>query len=292
VYVVQNTSSTSSLLGFAASAGASATPTVVLNAPAGEPFGAQAVDATGNLYLGVNAATPAILVYAAGSTGNALPARTITGQSTTLRAIGAMAVDGTGQIYADIGSSILVFAANADGNAAPARVISGTATGVNFASSIAVDASGNLYVVNVLPPVGVLVFSATATGNVAPTRTILSSSLTRCFGVGVDAAGNVYAADDVPPASTILEFAAGSSGTVTPTRMLTSVSSLAIGGVAVDAQGTIYAVTVPPGMAGGAAAGTPSITVFPAGGSGVTAASATISSTSWTQSNYGQIAIQ
>ena len=89
----------------------------------------------------------------------------------------SIAVDATGEIYALSGNSIRVFAASATGTSTPVRLITGSLTLLNSPSSIAVDSAQNIYVANTAGD-NVLVFSSTATGNVAP-ASILAGTTTQ-----------------------------------------------------------------------------------------------------------------
>jgi len=86
-----------------------------------------AVDSAGNIYAAngnVNGSTPSIVVFSAGSTGNAAPVRTITGAATTMIAPGNLSVDSEGNVYVLNDLNVLKFGANATGNVAPSATIS------------------------------------------------------------------------------------------------------------------------------------------------------------------------
>jgi hypothetical protein len=100
-----------------------------------------AVDSTGNLYVsnlpsGQNA-SPEILEFSAGSTGNIAPTRTISGPATTMTSIGGLALDSAGNIYVLNDLNLLKFAPSATGDAAPIAAIT-TPTSLIFSDSIAV----------------------------------------------------------------------------------------------------------------------------------------------------------
>jgi hypothetical protein len=100
-----------------------------------------ALDSAGNIYVsnlpsGQNA-SPEILEFSAGSTGNIAPTRTISGPATTMNAIGSLALDTAGNIYVLNDLNLLKFAPNAMGNVAPIATIT-TPTSLIFANSIAV----------------------------------------------------------------------------------------------------------------------------------------------------------
>ncbi|HEY4010725.1 MAG TPA: hypothetical protein VGM11_11285 [Acidobacteriaceae bacterium] len=186
------------------------TPSSTLTAPKGVVFSAMAQDSGGNLYVGAyqstDVLTQEILVYAPGASGAATPERTISGTSTQLSTKGvslpedqlngilALAVDGTGQVYATAGPSILVFAAGADGNVAPTRVLSA----VTYVTALAVDSAGDLLAANVSSDLSIgdaLEFSATANGNAAPTHTYGGAEMSFAFGLDVDGKDDVYVSD-------------------------------------------------------------------------------------------------
>jgi hypothetical protein len=289
VYVVQN-GSTSSILEFPASALSSATPSNTITIPMQTTFCAVAVDASGNLYVSASTvANPTlyqVLVYAPGATGNATATRTITGFSNY---VVSLAVDSTGQLYALSGNTISVFAANATGNATPVRQITGSATLLNSPYSLAVDSAQNIYVANTEAE-NIVVFSASANGNVAPTRTIAGSNtqLYYSWGIAVDAAGDIFATTQnrtaSPAVSSVLEFAPNANGNALPTMTLTDFAGDPIAGIDVDDAGNLYVLVIDNYLM--------TVDVFSAGASGGRAPEQNINSTAWTNSDYGQIAIQ
>lgn len=293
LYVVQDGSAalTNSVLQFPANGSGSLAPANTVTVPSQTAYDAVAVDTAGNLYVSASVVTAPpflneILVYAAGATGSATPARTITGPSLST-SISSIAVDSTGEVYALSGNSIGVFAANASTNATPLRQIAGALTQLNSASAIAVDAAQNIYVANTAGG-NVLVFSSTQSGNVAPAGIITGTSgnLGAPSGVAIDSSGDIYVASFNQPSnsSAVLEFAPGATGNATPTRTLTSVASDTLAGLAVDALDNLYVYT--------ATGSQLAVDVFSPNQSGSSAPSRTISSTAWTASNYGQIAVR
>lgn len=293
LYVVQNNATTnvSSVLEFPATGQGSITPIAALNAPTGFIFSTAAVDDSGNIYVAAyNLDTPQvseILEYASGATGAASPIRTLT--LPPVMTPGAIAVDATGQVYVLLygGNEINIYAAGATGNAAPTRQINGPMALLNDALSLAVDSAQNIYVANNYGS-NVLVFASTANGSVLPTRVIVGNA-TGLFlwpsGITVDAVGDIFTTSDSLATQVLLEFAPGANGNVAPIRSLDSPSAQLFLGVAVDATGNLYTVNENPSTL------VPSILVYSPNASGITAPTATITSTAWTASHYGQIAI-
>jgi hypothetical protein len=139
-----------SILVFNSGATANASPSSTLGGDKTNIYTARgvALDTAGNIYVASLAlnpppnspldATPSILEFAAGATGNVAPIRTITGLATTMGYIGNLRVDSAGNIYVLSGTTILKFAADATGNAAPAASITSRSY-FQFDGSIAVQ---------------------------------------------------------------------------------------------------------------------------------------------------------
>jgi hypothetical protein len=167
-----------------------------LNGSSGYPAGL-AVDAAGNIVFAVaNAPTDTnpgqtesdqIEIFTPGQSGNATPARTISGPQSQLTQIAGLALDPKGNIYVEMvdystnnNPAILQFTGGADPttSSAPVTAIAGSATMLSrfFLESLAVDAAGYTYVLDYTFP-GVttsylLRFAPGATGNVTPDATI------------------------------------------------------------------------------------------------------------------------
>jgi serine/threonine protein kinase, bacterial len=150
---------------------------------------------------GVSAESDQIEVFSPDQTGNATPARTISGPQSQLTQISGLGVDGAGNIYVEMSTvgtaadpTILEFAGGANGtvSTAPINRISGTQTMFSsfLLDSLTVDGPGNIYVLTYTfpytgpgtEPFYMLRFAAGATGNAVPTAALLSVS-----GVGIAA---------------------------------------------------------------------------------------------------------
>jgi hypothetical protein len=228
--------------------------------------------------------------YPADGAGDIAPVGKIAGSSTKLAGIVQMALDGSGKIYVlgknglgNSGQSIEVFAAGADGNVAPIATLAGPSTGLVGALSLAVDAAGKMYVAGSIPCAactsathpGIMVFAAGANGDMAPQQVIAPDPYPTPDNtgldagdlfVGVDAGGNIYAADSY--SQKVLVFAPNARGNVLPLRVLSGDKTLLHGceAVAFDGAGRLYVANY-----NGA-----SVTVYAPGASGNVAPTATI----------------
>jgi len=169
-----------------------------LNGDNGYPAGL-AVDANGNIVFAVSnlptdtnpgqTESDQIEIFTPSQSGNATPARTISGPQSQLTQIAGLALDPKGNIYVEMvdystnnNPAILQFTGGADPttSSAPVTAIAGSKTMLSrfFLESLAVDAAGNTYVLDYTFP-GVttnylLRFAPGATGNVTPDATIPS----------------------------------------------------------------------------------------------------------------------
>ena len=207
----------STIVEFAAGANGNVAPIRTINVAqypnstgGGYPAGL-AVDGSGNIVFavsnpqtldgGVSAESDEIEVFTPDQTGNATPARTISGPLSQLTQISGLGVDGAENIYVEMSTvvtgadpTMLEFAGGANGSVstAPINRISGTQTMLSrfLLNSLTVDGPGNIYVLTYTfpftgpgtEPFYMLRFAAGATGNAVPTAALLSVS-----GVGIAA---------------------------------------------------------------------------------------------------------
>jgi hypothetical protein len=241
---------------YPASANETASPTATIATPSTTANSYVAADQSGQLYVGIQAGKPEVLVFPAGSSGTASPARMILGSAASFNVPGPMVVDSASQLYVvDPTGSISVFSSAANGATAPMRHIQGSLTQLADAavpSAISVDAAGNVYVALESTSANVaewtiLVFSPSATGNVAPARVITASnqcSLDNSFQVALDAKGNFYVACWENEASEIIEFASNGTTAAIPVKAITGPAT-GLGTVlalSVDGAGNVYAL--------------------------------------------------
>ena len=251
--------------------GSSSTDNTGLNYPVGI-----ARDGAGRLYV-TNPGPNTVTVFAAGASGNATPATTIstispanqTGYPT------GIALDPAGNVYVTnnqyratgngIYPSVTVYAPGAGGTAPPTRTITGAHTGMNGPVGIARDAAGNLYVANAGNSCcglgnSITVYGAGARGDAAPTATIVggNTGLDAPSGVALDAAGHLYVAN--ADGNSITVYGSRATGNATPSATITG-GSTGLNrpvGIALDVAGRIYVAN----------SGDNSITVYAAGASG------------------------
>ncbi len=182
---------------------------------------------------------PAILLWPAGSNGNASPQSSYSGSKTGLTEPSGVALDAAGRVYVSSGSSIEVFGSS-KGNVAPLYKISGSATGLWSPEEIAIDPSTQHLLVADEYFKKISVFAAGAHGNVAPIETITGSAtgLDSPYGVAIDPAGYIYVGNcpqSAPHIGSIEVFAPGAKGNASPvqrivgkTANLTCVSGLTV----------------------------------------------------------------
>ncbi|MGB0061537.1 NHL repeat-containing protein [Candidatus Binatus sp.] len=247
-----------------------------------------ALDSAGNIYLSERGnpyypygPPPSVLVYPAGSNGNAAPIATISGRKTGLKNPVGIAVDSLGKIYVADARKVLVYPAGSNGDAAPFAVIGLSKTGKQGADGIAVDSSGNIYVAEpgnaltggpILPKVYVYaaLTSRRRRPNEHPIATITGSNsgLISINGIAVDSSANIYVAQWYPVASVFVYPAVGSStGRLDESPIATiSGTDTDLGfplAIALDSSGNIYVVDID-----GFGNGTAAVFVYPAGSNG------------------------
>ena len=186
------------------------------------------IDAQNTLYIANCGAcsgfsgVEAVLVFAAGASGNVAPIREITGSNTGFSGTTAVALDGAGNMLVADSSgspSIFVFPATATGNVAPSGSINGSNTGLNEPQCVYVDITGEIYVCNFSNTI--TVYAAGARGNVAPIRTIAGANTQLSYPneIRFDAAGNMYVVNFFN--NTVAVFPPNANGNQTPLYTLT-----------------------------------------------------------------------
>ena len=202
-----------------------------------------------------------ILDFAVDSSTNATPKGTLI--VPTALFVRSVATDSAGQIYVggDLANGlnapteeILVYAAGATGSATPLRTITldGSGASLVYPGSMTVDAAGVIYATGPGGNVGVI--AAGANGETTPERLLTSGDLTGPVGIAVDAAGEIFVANETLEGpgddyvgGSILVFASGANGRDAPTRVITGPAPTATAdnaffGIAVDSAGDITTV--------------------------------------------------
>jgi hypothetical protein len=133
----QNSPTQGGILFFAAGASGNVAPTRAINFPVGDSIESVAVDGKGNVYATDDppSSGSSILEFTSGSSGQAAPAKTISGSATGLYEVYGLGVDGAGNLFVEnksapssSGSTLYIdeFAPTASGNVAPAASMSST----------------------------------------------------------------------------------------------------------------------------------------------------------------------
>ncbi len=161
-----------------------------------------------------NGTDSSITEYAPGSTGNATPSATISGDDTGLDDPAAIVVDPAGDVFIanENSSTVEEFAPGASGDATPAATISGSNTGLDGPDGLALNAAGDLYVAN-LDGDSVVEFGPGASGNATPILTLSSSGIedgSPLDGLAFNSAGDMFVAMSADDG--VGEFAPGASG--------------------------------------------------------------------------------
>jgi hypothetical protein len=241
-----------------------------------------ALDSEGNIYVTSEVwnagayAGDSVVVFSAGSKGNASPIAIIAGPHTKMRGVHSIAVDSIGSIYvgaiepAPVG--VRIFAAGSNGDVGPRAAIGGSNTELQGANGIAVSPKGALFVGNSSPLSkgnAVIVFPAGSNGNVTPSAVISGDNRDNGpVGVALNPRGNIYVLNaarfDVP--ANIRIYSAGSNGNVPPIATIsgsnTGLDGRAVRGIALDSKENIYVTS------DGHDSTESSITVFRAGSNG------------------------
>ena len=127
------------------------------------------------------ASSSAVLVFAAGASGDASPIQRITGSATQLLPhVMGVSLDSAFNIYATSDATyhhgrITVYAPSANGNAAPVSVLQGPATTFGVLDKVELDPTGQIFVTN---DAAVDVFAPGASGNAAPAAIIAGPNTT------------------------------------------------------------------------------------------------------------------
>ncbi len=201
------------------------------------------------------------------NTGGAVPPNvygevsTFAGPNNGLQSPAGVAIDAAGNIYIgdDAASKILkispggVVSTFAGGTLPGSTDGIGTAAGFDHPHGVAVDAAGNVYVadqgnnlVRKITPDGTVSTLAGSGTHGAADGTGTAASFNNPFGVAVDAAGNVYVADEgnnlirkITPGGVVTTFAG--NGTIGGTDGSATAASFNYPqGIAIDAAGNIY----------------------------------------------------
>jgi len=227
-----------------------------------------AVDAAGNVYVSdgnnlIRKITPSGVVTTFAGSGKA-GSQNGTGIAASFNGATGVAVDAAGNVYVSDGNNLIrkitpsgVVTTLAGGGLRLGYVTNGTGTAAtfNYPYSLAADAGGNVYVsdqgyylIRKITPSGVVTTLAGSGGQGDANGTGTAASFDDPTGVAVDAAGNVYVADDennlirkITPSGVVSTFAgSGKAGSENGTGI--SASFNAPNGVAVDAAGNVYVV--------------------------------------------------
>ncbi|HUO05185.1 MAG TPA: hypothetical protein VMU16_08310 [Candidatus Binataceae bacterium] len=198
------------------------------------------VDPVGNDYVsnrhGGSLGLGSITVFAAGSSGDAIPTNTIAGGATGLNNLQGITLDSASNIYVSnapaspsIRASAMKFSAGSSGNIPPSATIRGTLTGIVAPHGAAVDASGKIYIANKLggpsQKGSVTIFAPGSSGNTAPIATITGpdTGLNHPLGITLDSTGNLYVAN--PANNSVTVYSPGSTGDAIPIAVIKGAST-------------------------------------------------------------------
>jgi len=187
-------------------------PDTMLASPNGVALGAD-----GSIYVANDGTPNSINVYAAGSSGDAVPTRVITCGG--LATPGGISLDGAGNLFvANIsGKSISVFGPTDSGCVSGNRMILGLHTCLFNPQDVHARADGTAYVAS---EDRVLVFRPNAHGDATPIQKITGSNTrlrVNVMGVSLDSALNIYAtSDSANRPGRVTVYAPGANGNVAP----------------------------------------------------------------------------
>jgi sugar lactone lactonase YvrE len=164
-----------------------------------------ALDSGGNLYVlnGQTGVTQfgSVIVYPAGSSGDAIPSTTITSNFTGIKGASSVALDSMGNIYvanelSGSGGSINIYPAGSYATGPPIATIAGANTELSGPSRIALDSSGNLFVLNG-GDYAITEYPAGSAGDAMPNGTLSIDQSGKSFptGMAVGRGGAVYIAN-------------------------------------------------------------------------------------------------
>jgi hypothetical protein len=231
-------------LAFLAIAGASIGAMLGCGGNPGKP----PIEAAKNVYViqnnnANNVENDSLLVFAAAASGSAMPTGTLQLPSNVVAL--ATAVGPDGKIYVGAATSenageVLIYAAGATGTATPQATLLGGEGSFNVPFYLAVSSKGQLYVAS--EDNSIASFAAGATGAATPAQYLTNyvTSGDYLSGLGVDAAGEIFAMDE--KAEVIDVFAAGATGASAPARSIQASSAGSFGdlyGMAVDDAGDV-----------------------------------------------------
>jgi hypothetical protein len=204
---------------------------------------------------GVNLSTPGIYVtnasntisiFAIDASGDAVPARAITGSATGLSLPIGLQVDHLNNIYVANrqGGTITVYASSANGNAAPIRTL--TATNMGSPEGLALGPGEDVYA-STCPSCGagnggdVGVFHFPVNATTSDFSIAGDASFTDPDGLAIDDANDIIVGNAF--GGVVATFAAGSTGSAAPTRTFTPPASTNLQDIAVGTNA--IAVTTP-----------------------------------------------
>jgi hypothetical protein len=208
-----------------------------------------AVDVRGRVYV---LDRRSVTVYDSGSTGDAVPDRSIVVSDSRFSGLGIgldrrgylhVATDETGEGSA---GSITVYASGAAGDDAPRRVLRGPLTELHRPMGVAVDGGGKLYAATDRRN-AILIFGRGASGDVAPSGRLEgpATGLRAPYGLAFDRRGRLYVANTAD--NRVAVYAPGARGDVAPIRTIATPDTCgsllsAPTWLTLDAHDTLYVV--------------------------------------------------